>query len=83
MKYIEKTLPNSNRIWVCEECNYVFSDEEIRKDIVTGRWGHLCKMKKYRTEVRCESYLTPYLLSREDYPPHLNQRKERRDEDSK
>lgn len=49
---------NLERIWVCEECECIFTDEEIRKDVVSENWGHSCKYKK---ECRCESHLEPYL----------------------
>jgi rubrerythrin len=27
---------NVNRVWICEECEHTFSDEEIRKDAESG-----------------------------------------------
>jgi hypothetical protein len=58
---IYDTLPNPQRIWVCEECNCMFSDEEIRKDITSGKWGHICKARNYKEEHRCESHLEPFI----------------------
>ena len=57
----ENTPENPSRIFVCEECCCVFADEEIRRDIATNKWGHLCKAKNYKKEVRCESHLDPYM----------------------
>jgi len=34
---VENTPPNEFRIWVCEECNHIFTDEEIRND--ESGWG--------------------------------------------
>ena len=48
------------RIWVCEECNVVFTEDEVMKDREIVRWGHLCKQKKYKKEHRCEAYLKTY-----------------------
>ena len=69
MKKLEKegmerkvtSSPDTDRIFVCEECQQVFSHEEILADACKGEWGHKCKMKKYKEEHRCESYLRPYL----------------------
>jgi len=52
---------NPKRIWVCEECNAIFTDEEVRKCMSDGKWGHTCKAKKYKEEHRCESYCQKYL----------------------
>ena len=51
--------PNKCRIWVCEECNHIFTDTEIRNDEDQKRWGHSCKMHKKGH--RCESHLESYL----------------------
>lgn len=48
---------NSQRIWVCEECNISFGDEEIRKDESCGEWGHKCPIYKTRCEAHLESYM--------------------------
>jgi len=52
---------NPERIWVCEECNAIFSDEEIRKCESKKEWGHTCKARKYKIENRCDSYCKKYL----------------------
>lgn len=52
---------NQKRIWSCGECPAIFSEEDLRTDAETKKWGHVCKCKKYKTEHRCESYLTPYI----------------------
>lgn len=64
---LTKTV-NRDRRWVvkeqiiiCEECMGIFSFEEIKPD---GKWGHICKEKKFRKEVRCESYLETYTKER-------------------
>jgi len=67
MKYPEHKHPhgvgdtqaNPFRIWVCEECDIAFTDEEIRKDLVKGEWGHICPATK--KPCRCESHLEPYI----------------------
>lgn len=51
------TKPDSARIWVCEECQHIFTDTEIRQDSQNG-WGHTCKDHPCR---RCESHLEPYV----------------------
>lgn len=53
--------PNALRVWICEECDHIFADEEIRKDASKGLWGHACKSHPCRKGQRCESYLTPHL----------------------
>ena len=58
---IENTAENPYRIWACTECPYVFADEEIRRDIASGKGMHLCHARKYRKETRCESHLEPYM----------------------
>lgn len=45
-------------IGVCEECSALFRYPELLPD---GEWGHVCKMKKYKEEHRCESYRMLYL----------------------
>ena len=57
---VENAPPNDFRIWVCEECGYIFTDEEIRDDEPKG-WGHSCKSHPYRKGQRCESHLEPYM----------------------
>jgi hypothetical protein len=56
---------NLERIWICEECNCMFTEDEVIKDESSGKWGHICKAKKYKEEHRCESYLKPYILEKE------------------
>lgn len=46
-------------IKVCDECLRVFCPEEGLED---GKWGHLCKMRNYKVEHRCESYLQEYKI---------------------
>lgn len=58
---VENTEENPARLWACEECDCIFADEEIRRDITSAEWGHACKAKKCRRETRCESHLDPYL----------------------
>ena len=53
------TKPNKYRIWVCEECLHVFTDEEIRQDELPGL--HPCKCHPQRKGQRCESHLEPYV----------------------
>jgi len=50
---------NKQRIWVCDECNHVFDDDIIKKDLSCGEWGHMCP--KHKT--RCESHLESYMPS--------------------
>jgi hypothetical protein len=52
---------NAQRIWVCEDCACVFSDSEIRKDLSTKEWGHICKHPKNKKSLRCESHLESYV----------------------
>lgn len=52
----EHSKPNVNRLWVCEECGKVLSDEEMRRDAATGQWGRPCKGK-----MRCEAFFRAYL----------------------
>lgn len=55
------TSPDGYRIWVCEECRHIFTDEEIRQDVEGEEWGHLCKSDHCRKGKRCESHLEPYM----------------------
>jgi hypothetical protein len=58
---VENSKPNEYRIWVCEECGQVFTDEELRKDAEEGGWGNPCKMHpRSKKPWRCESHLEPY-----------------------
>ena len=56
---VENTSPDGYRIWVCEECQHIFTDDEIRKD-KEGE-GHPCKCHPQRKGQRCESHLDPYV----------------------
>lgn len=58
---VQNKPENLFRLWACQECPHIFGDEEIRKDIESDKWGHVCKMKNFRTENRCESHLIPYV----------------------
>lgn len=55
------TKENVNRLWICEECRAVKTDEEIRKDVTSGKWGYECKAKKFRRETRCEAFHDAYI----------------------
>jgi hypothetical protein len=55
-----ETPPSDFRLWVCEECGHIFTDEEIRNGIKKG-WGHPCKSHPCHKGQRCESHLEPYL----------------------
>jgi len=41
--------------WECDECYALFTQEEKDRDVP---WGHICKEKKFRKPIYCESYLT-------------------------
>jgi len=56
---VENVSPCGYRIWVCEECLRIFTDEEIRQD--EAGWGHTCKLHPNRKGQRCESHLEPYM----------------------
>lgn len=58
---VENKQDNPYRIWVCEECNCVFADETLRRDLCEGKWGHACKARKYNASDRCEAHLEPYM----------------------
>ena len=47
------------RIWVCTECNHIFTTAEVKVDKDKG-WGHDCKSHPCRKGQRCESHLEPY-----------------------
>lgn len=44
-------------ILLCEECRSLLSWKDITPD---GKCGHVCRMKKYRQEHRCESFIEEY-----------------------
>ena len=56
---VENIPPNDYRIWVCEECKHIFTDNETRAGL--NGWGHPCKSHPCRKGQRCESHLEPYL----------------------
>ena len=56
---IENTLSKEDRLWVCEECGHIFSDDEAR--LAFDGWGHKCKSHPCRNGQRCESHLEPYI----------------------
>lgn len=47
-------------IGICEECCKSFEPDEIRMNRLSCAWGHPCKMKDYKSEHRCESYIRIY-----------------------
>ncbi len=51
---VNDTVPNDARLWVCEECDHILTDDEARDN---AEWGHPCKHKPQR----CESHLEPYV----------------------
>ena len=57
---IENVQPNEFRIWVCEECYHIFTDNEVRED-KTQEWGHSCKSHPRKKGQRCESHLEPFV----------------------
>lgn len=60
----ENVHPNPYRVWVCEECFHVFSDDELRIDLANGVTYHICKSHPYKKGQRCESHLEPYTPDR-------------------
>ena len=50
--------PDVYRIWVCQECHSYLADEELRRHVASGGWGHPCPDDK---GTFCESYLMPYM----------------------
>lgn len=56
---INDTKPNEYRLWVCEECDHIFTDEEIREH--TDNWGHPCKAHPFNKKNHCESHLEPFM----------------------
>ena len=61
---VENTSPNKCRIWVCEECGHIFTDDECRAE--EELWGHDCKSHPYRKGKRCESHREPYIPESEE-----------------
>ena len=58
---VANTQPNDYRIWICEECSHIFTDEEIRTDVELKIEYHICKSHPCRKGQRCESRLEPFL----------------------
>ena len=58
---VEDLPPNPHRIWVCDECDHIFADDEIRIDLARGKWAHECKCHPKRKGQRCESHLEPFI----------------------
>jgi hypothetical protein len=56
---VENTPENCQRIWVCEDCACILSDEELRDD--DHKIGHICKDPRNKRPCRCESHLEPYM----------------------
>lgn len=54
---------NPHRIWVCQDCDHFFADEEIRRDIADGLLVHTCKCHPVRKGQFCESHLESYMPS--------------------
>jgi Zn-finger protein len=56
---IQDTMPNKYRIWVCEECHFIFSDEAARKRVERAKEGmNPCA---FRIGEQCEAHLEPYI----------------------
>ena len=48
-------------IWICEECNKIFTEEEKKSHDEGAAWGHPCKMHpRSKKPWRCESYLEKF-----------------------
>ena len=79
---VENLPENEYRIWVCEECRHIFTDNEAREGL--NGWGHPCKSHPCRKGQRCESHLEPYipelpaLLSKEEEAIRADERKKMR-----
>lgn len=59
---VENTPPDETRIWVCDECGHLFTDDDVRSDYENHNgWGHPCKSHPVRQGQRCESHLEPYI----------------------
>uniref|UniRef100_A0A6M3K8V5 Uncharacterized protein n=1 Tax=viral metagenome TaxID=1070528 RepID=A0A6M3K8V5_9ZZZZ len=58
---VRDVAPNANRLWACDECQHIFTDEEIRIDLASGHWAHDCKCHPRRKGQRCESHLESYM----------------------
>jgi len=52
---------SKDRVWICEECNHIFTEEEKQVHDEQREWGHPCKnYPRSKKPHRCESYLKPY-----------------------
>jgi hypothetical protein len=52
------------KIWVCEECNKIFTDEEKIEDCKKKEWGHKCNAHpRSKKQYRCEAYLRSFTSS--------------------
>ena len=52
------------KIWICEECNQIFTDEEKINDCKNNEWGHKCKMHpRSKKPWRCEAFLEGFIPS--------------------
>lgn len=58
---VENTKENKQRLWVCEDCGHIFTDDAARQDAERQLWGHDCKHHPQRKGQRCESHLEPYI----------------------
>ena len=51
-----------DKIWVCEECDKIFSEEEMQRHKQQEAWGHPCKAHpRSKREWRCEAYLRKFI----------------------
>ena len=52
-------------IFVCEECNYLFSETDKEVIDASEKWGHPCFSRpRSKKEYRCESYLKKFKESK-------------------
>ena len=58
---VESLPPNPHRIWVCDECDHIFADDEVRIDLASGKWAHECKCHPKRKGQRCDRHLEPFI----------------------
>ena len=57
----ESTKENAHRIWVCEECDAIKTDAEIKEDLKSTSGWIRCKAKKFKKQGGCESHFEPYV----------------------
>ena len=49
-------------IFICEECNKIFNEDEKQASDEEKQWGHPCKMHpRSQKPWRCESYLKKFM----------------------